>query len=410
MRDIFKKLMQKYEDEQKVVFDIPEGSPIEEELQYLILKQRFDNLGTFLERQKKKYEDLDIRGLHELLFFYNDLKEINFIGTDMFANALFIKNKVPFLYRSVGKDTQKGKVVGDTDFKYSNHGTEIFKKCLAQIQTGGAGELFSYTKCFGKMLYKYATLQGSNSKITFEIRSEASINAISEDGENLISIQQYMRNCIVRDGQGKLPYFAIDMSNARDNSVKCLKYWINKFLGKQQWHWHKDIVDPIGDAEVVCNFTNTLEGENIKFYNSVQRIKFNRNEICMLLYRYFKEYARKTASEEWFNGFIDSTMRTIDDLKYKHLKDIYNSIRNDDLVDLDIDKNNIDTILSMVIWENEIKYMSRRKGEIKEEKRNPAPMTVYKGDNAEVVSKVWKDILFGAIEKKYSYIDYSAQY
>ena len=37
------------------------------------------------------------------------LKEINFIGTDLFANVMFIKNEVPYLYRSVGKDTNTEK-------------------------------------------------------------------------------------------------------------------------------------------------------------------------------------------------------------------------------------------------------------------------------------------------------------
>lgn len=34
-------------------------------------------------------------------------------------------------------------------------------------------------------------------------------------------------------------------------------------------------------------------------------------------------------------------------------------------------------------------------------------MKVYKGDNAEMLSKQWKYILFSAIERKYSHIDYS---
>ena len=50
-------------------------------------------------------------------------------------------------------------------------------------------------------------------------------------------------------------------------------------------------------------------------------------------------------------------------------------------------KFKINDILDMLDWENEIRYMSRRKGETKEQNREPSHMEVYKGDNAEMVSK-----------------------
>ncbi|MEG0961992.1 MAG: hypothetical protein RSF88_03900 [Lachnospiraceae bacterium] len=405
MEDIFERVKRMYENKQPNLWNIQEHSAIEEKLQYLILKQRFINLKEFLEKQKKKYEDIDVEELQELLFFYNDLKEINFIGTDMFANALFVKNKVPFLYRSVGKDTDKDKVFGDVDLEYSEHVQMIFKECLSQIETGDKGRLFSYTKCFGKMLYKYATLQNGTSNTIIEVRKEAIINAISEDGKDIKSIQRYIRNCKIRNGNSGLPYFTIDMSNARDNSVECLKYWITEFLGKQDWYWHKDIVDPIGDAEVVCNFTNTSQCENIKFYDSVQRMEFSKDEFCVLLYKYFKEYAIRIDIQNWFSSFVYNTLETLKNFQNGNLKCFYEKVKDDNLDGIDYKK--INDILDMVDWENEIRYMSRRKGEIKEQNREPAHMDVYKGDNAEMISKQWKYILFSSIEKKYSYIDYS---
>lgn len=405
MKDIFKQVKKVYENRQTSLWDIPENSAIEEKLQYLILKQRYLNLKAFLEKQKKKYEDLDIEELQELLFFYNDLKEINFIGTDMFANALFPKNKVPFLYRSVGKDTDKDKVFGEADLEYSEHVHMIFKECSSQIETGGAGKLFSYTKCFGKMLYKYATLQSGTSNTIIEVRKEAIINAISEGGKDIISIQRYIRNCTIRNGKSGLPYFTIDMSNARDNSVECLKYWITEFLGKQEWYWHKDIVDPIGDAEVVCNFTNTSQCENIKFYDSVQRMEFSKDEFCVLLYKYFKKYAVRIEIQNWFTSFVSNTLETLKNFQNGSLKCFYEKVKDENLHGIDYKK--INDILDMVDWKNEIRYMSRRKGETKEQNREPSHMEVYKGDNAEMISKQWKYILFSAIERKYSYIDYS---
>ncbi|MEK3697400.1 hypothetical protein NYE33_10515 [Paenibacillus sp. FSL R10-2199] len=405
MQDIFERVKKMYENRQLGLWDIPENSVIGEKLQYLILRRRYLNLKVFLEKQKKNFGFVDIEELQELLFFYNDLNEINFIGTDMFANALFLKNKVPFLYRSVGKDIDKDKVFGEADLEYSEHVQMIFKECLNQIETGGAGKLFSYTKCFGKMLYKYATFQNGNLNTIIEVRKEAIINAISEDGKDIIGIQRYIRNCAMRNGKSELPYFTIDMSNARDNSVEYLKYWITEFLGKQEWYWHKNIVDPIGDAEVVCNFTNASRYDYIKFYDSVQRLEFSRDEFCVLLYKYFKEYATKIEIQNWFCRFVSNTLETLKNFEDGKLKCFYEKIKDDNLQGIDYKK--INNILDMVNWENEIRYMSRRKGETKEQNREPSHMEVYKGDNAEMISKQWKYILFSAIERKYSYIDYS---
>lgn len=402
MENIFEQVKKAYENGKTSLWDTLQYSMIEEKLQYLILKQRYLNLKTFLEKQKTKYEDLDIEELQELLFFYNDLKEINFIGTDMYANALFLKNKVPYLYRSVGKDIDKDRVFEDADIKYSELTKTIFQECLKQIETGGKGELFSYSKCFGKMLYKYTTLQSGASEAEIEVRKDAIINAISEDGKDFISIQRYIRNCTIRNGKSGLPYFAIDMSNARDNSVEYLKYWITKFLGEQEWHWHKDIVDPIGDAEVVCNFTNKSQCRNC---DSVQRMKFSKDEFCILLYKYFSKYAQENEIYEWFSSFISKTLDTLKIFQNGNLECFYKKVMDDSLQGIDSKK--INDILKMLDWENEIRYMSRQKGEIKEQNREPAHMEVYKGDNAEMVSKQWKYILFSAIEGKYSYIDYS---
>lgn len=361
MQDIFERVKKMYENRQLGLWSVPENSVLEEKLQYLILKQRYLNLKMFLEKQKKKFEFLDVQELQELLFFYNDLNEINFIGTDMFANALFLKNKVPFLYRSVGKDIDKDRVFGETELEYSEHVQMIFKECLNQIETGGAGKLFSYTKCFGKMLYKYATLRNSNLNTIIEVRKEAIINAISEEGKDVISIQRYIRNCAMRNGKSGLPYFTIDMSNARDNSVEYLKYWIIEFLGKQEWYRYKDIVDPIGDAEVVCNFTNASRCDHIKFYDNVERLEFSRDEFCVLLYKYFKEYATKIEIQNWFGSFVSRTLEILKNFEEGNYKCFYQKIIDDDLQGIDHKK--INNILNMVDWENEIRYMSRRKGE-----------------------------------------------
>lgn len=403
MRDIFELIKTEYESNNSVGFDFEDNIKIEEKIQYLILQQRYTNLGVFLKKQKEYYEKIDITELQNLLFFYNDLKELNFIGTDLFANAMFIKNEVPYLYRSVGKDTEKEIVLGDEKYQYKNHVDMIMKECLNQIETGGKGRLFSYTKCFGKMLYKYVTLQSENSVATIEIRKYANVNSVF-DGESAMSIQKYTRNCANKTDEEKstLPYFCIDMSNARDNKVKYLKEWITDFLGKQEWYWHKDIVDPIGDAEVVCNFTNAIDdNKNGVLCSKVQRISFNRDQFCTLLYKYFKTYAEKNNIGENFDTFINRSLETLENYEDGKFKNYYSEIIQSQEID-----NDISDILQLINWENEKKYMSRRKGEKIESESKVADMAVYKGNNAELYSAIWKEILFEAVRGKYAYIDF----
>lgn len=408
MKNIFEQKKLAYEETKKCSWDdVPQENitggdkkvKCIEKLQYLILKQRYSNLNEFLKQQQEKYgiDERDIEKLRDLLFFYNDLKEINFIGTDMYANALFLKHKVPYLYRSVsGKDnTKEDRIFGNTDIEYKEHTKTIFKECLNQIETGAKGKLFSYTKCFGKMLYKYLTLLDESSIETIKVRKNAIVNSISKDGKDFMCIQEYIRECATKDGKSGLPYFAIDMSNARDNSVKCLKAWITEFLGEQEWYWHKDIIDPIGDAEVVCNFANEVEEKEL-----------SRDEFCVLLYKYFSKYADEIHDKSRFDNFIDKTLDTLKDYQDGELKGHYEKIISEELLGQE-EKKNVDSILEMIDWDNEMKYMSGQKEETQTQERNPSHMEVYKGDNAEEVSKRWKYILFNAIEKKYSYIDYS---
>jgi len=351
MENIFEKIKKEWEDKKEVNWEYDNQSLVpEEQLQYIILKQRDDNLGKFLESLKEYYEDIDITDLKELLFFYNDLKEVNFIGTDLFANAMFIKNTVPYLYRSIGKDTNKEEDL----IQCKDHVSKIFTECLCQIQTGGKGNLFSYSKCFGKVLYKYITLQSEGEKTRIEIRQNAHVNSIIYY-EKEMSIQRYARKCAdANNSKEKLPYFSIDMSNARGGDVKHLKEWLETFLGKQDWHWHKDIVDPIGDAEVVCNFTNGNDNSGI-LCKKVVRITITQEQFCILLYKYFKKYYEES-SFFGFDEFITNTLETLKNYEDgEKLCKYYTYIMSHDNDDV------VNEILGYICWESEEKYMKKRK-------------------------------------------------
>lgn len=398
----------------------PSFSRIEDKLIWLILEQRYHNLSEFIQRQCKKYHSDDSEGLLELWFRYNDLKEIQFIGTDLYANAIFVKHKVPYLYRSVGQDGEN-RVLKEKAYKV---GERIFEECLKQIKSGGQGNLYSYSKCFGKMLYKYANILFlSDRKTEIEIRKDAYVNTVSEDGYHTEkSLQKYIREAKADVGgteaEREIPFFAVDMSNARDNSVKNLKCWLDGFLGKQEYITrYNDIFDPIGDAEVVTNFTFTDSGSGQRVLCSgVERFKLSKEEFCVLLYRYFSKYKQERSIRQYhdeektktkmrkFENFIQKSVSTIQDSRIKNL---YESVLTQSSSNTDDCK--LQKIMENIDWELEILYMRRIKSEKGSAEGEVAQMDIYKGDGTDRETRIWKDILFAAVEGKYSYFDYSGQ-
>lgn len=404
----------------------PSFSRIEDKLAWLILEQRYHNLSEFIQSQCKKYHSNDSKELLELWFRYNDLKEIQFIGTDLYANAVFVKHKVPYLYRSVGKGGEN-RVPGEK-VKANEMGEKIFTECLEQIKSGGKGDLYSYSKCFGKMLYKYANiLYWSDGNTKIEIRKDAYVNTVSEDGYHTEkSLQRYIRETKTDAGgtetEREIPFFAVDMSNARDNSVANLKRWLDGFLGKQEYitRFH-DIYDPIGDAEVVMNFTSadSSSGQSV-LCSGVERFRLSKEEFCVLLYRYFSKYKqenliwwyhdREDCEEKTktgmikFQNFIQESVSTIQDSR---IKEFYESVLNQSIPNIDDCK--LQKILENIDWEREIFYMRRKKSEKGSADGGIAQMEIYKSDATDHETGMWKDILFAAVEGKYSHINYAGQ-
>lgn len=123
----------------------------------------------------------------------------------------------------------------------------------------------------------------------------------------------------MRNRKGSLPYFVIDMNNACNNSVECLKYWITEVIGNQDWSYYKDIFYPIKDTEVVCDFTNKSQCNN---YDNVYRKNLNKEEFCILLYKYFSKYAKENKINN-FNKFIYWILDRLKNFKYCELKCFY---------------------------------------------------------------------------------------
>lgn len=413
-------------------------------MQYLIYKKRYGNLCKYLEKLKEsrneKYkEKLNIKdALKYLLFFDNPLNEFNYIGTDLYANALFIQSEVPYLYRCVGKDgaesedmerfvneSSESTLDSDEAEKHVDRKDiviQIFEHVLSQIEFNNSYDarkdaegMYSYSKCFGLSLYKYANLLSRDSSVTFEIREGASLNSVFYENEAK-SLHEFAVMCSSGDiSIAKLPYFCVDMSNARDNDVDKLKIWIkNDMKIKREWaKYIKDIIDPIGDAEVVCNFTGL---NNMILCNNVRRYTIiGRDAFCTLLYAYFKTYAVKRDEKEKgfnnnFDSFVKNSIETLPipdpDHDPDNIQNYFNSIiDNYQLVN---DKLTVGDETICIDWNNEINYMSRKNKKKSDDNQVPHRI-VYKGDNAEWYSAIWKEILFGAVEQKYSNYDYSPE-
>lgn len=373
----------------------------EDELSYLIMKQRFKNLSDFLNCQQKKYNLCNdvVEELKKNWFIYNDLRELHFIGTDIYSDAMFIKHRVPYLYRSVGKDNYNNRVLDDIKKPSNEIGTVIFKNCLEQIKSGGQGELFSYSKCFGKMLIKYANIKKHEEKTTIEIRINSWVNSVCDQNNKIFSIQRFVRNTLERDGEENIPLFLIDMSNAREDEVKNLKTWFNDYLGEQSYiKRFNDIYDPIGDAEVVANFIGN--SEPYVMCDKVYRYELNIQEFCFLLYKYAITYLAKSEKDtSKFETFISKSIESIQ--KPNEYYTLYSSIINMP------SNESIENILSTIDWEKEISYMKRKKGEEIKLGDNTKEIEIYKEDHSERKSKIWKEIVVKALRGEYSYVDCS---
>lgn len=381
----------------------------ESKLAYLIMTQRYRNLCTFLDKQKDKYnlELNEVEFLKKNWFLYNDLEELKFIGTDIYSDVMFVKHNIPFLYRSVGKDNIiniKNKKIEEQE-KFDEIGKAIFKECLEQIKSGGRGKLFSYSKCFGKMLIKYANIIKNEQTTTIEIRKEAWINAVTKKTGEMMSVQGFIRESLEKGKDVNIPLFAIDMSNVRGNSVSNLKVWLDSFLGKQEYVTrNNDIFDPVGDAEVVSNFTGDMKNEDDSFIMCSDEIRYTLNieEFCSLVYEYAHELAKMIGNEK-FQKFIELTLETIpQDSEYSVF---YSGIIKKEF--LTIDQNKIADILSNIDWEKEKFYMSRVKAEKEKLGEDIPSIDIFKKDDCEGKSRYWKEIVFEGLRGKYTMMNCS---
>ncbi len=378
----------------------------EDELRYRILQRRIKNLKSYIDILKTKY-DMPADDVNELLrmwFLYNDLKEINFIGTDLYADALFVRHKVPYLYRSVGRDKESKTNVDNGSTDSEKMGKTIFNECLKQIESGGKGKLYSYSKCFGRMLFKYANIKRGEDETDIEIRKDAFVNCIWNEA-GCKSLQTYLHDISKSEEPISIPYFSIDMSNSRDDRVGNLKTWLDDFLGKQEYiKRFKDIYDPIGDAEVVSNHT----GMESEMCNRVDRYTLTKEIFCKMVYLYGLKYSETIGKCDHYCVYIQKSLGTIQEPNENRYYSFYKGITDEKCINDKTINETINDILNRICWDNEIKYMTRQKAEKASNGGEIVHIDIYKEDSSEAMSRIWKEIVLEAIRGHYSYTDCSS--
>lgn len=412
---------------------------IEEELQLLIFKHRYENIKryvNFLSTYKnEKSKDDNIKEelsqeekdtLVEYYLFDNDLKELSILGTSIYADVLFIKRQVPYLYRCVGKDRNENTCEANSVKKFprKSHVKEIFKTCYDQFKNEYTGGKYSYSKCLGRVLFKYgnvnitrATYESDDEKkIILEIRKNAWVNSIlgkdnpeNKDSENdkIIMIQEYLKNNKNEEECTNIPMFCVDMSNAFLDNEKFLKNWIKSYLGKGEDK--QEYAQPIYDVEVITNFTGFTGEKKGIMADEVERKYFCAAEYIQLLYWYSKMYYSKYKEKyskkfEANKEFEDNIKKSIDSLRKLKVSKSREKEAHDKIVkvyekikELE-NKDKIEEVLNNVCWELEVEYMTRGSSKYDKETRQ---IKAYKEEDSYYLINAWKKILNNAIRGKY---------
>lgn len=385
MNKVFRDIKKNWKETLKVEFSCDASYSAEQKLQLAIYEQRYENiklfLSNFLEFQTSfKLSKLDEQYLEELpayYFFYNSLNEINFIGPDLYVDVLFPKHTAPFVYHRYTLKERKQLNSSNIELNQNDESflkniscEELMRESLLQLKSNTSGLLSSYSKCFGRVLYKYTTFSPENETVVYEIRKDISMNTVSPNEGEELSLHEFSKG-----GKQNLKSLCIDFSNVRDNDRNHLKEWFKSFL-EPDFNYYHDLVDPVGDAELVARFEPSKEA---KVY------KLNRKQYITLLYKYFEKLAELAANKDFFNSLLKESLENLQNTKNINQSDF------DEVIKSCSNDQDIKDILEHINWDLEKYYMTRRSsdGKITE-------ITPMGGDQSDNVIGLWKKAIFSA--------------
>ncbi|MGF6356706.1 hypothetical protein ABIE27_004630 [Paenibacillus sp. 4624] len=230
----------------------------------ILIKELLNEYSELSEDEKGKIIDYYL--------FDNRLEELYYLGLGHYYNAKFKKSQA-VLFRSNGGDRNTPVIHGMS----SNLETVklIFNQCREHINKGkDKVRLYSYSKCFGIVLFKYLSIEQDKDSVELRILPNQNINVIYNN-DTVMSLQQF----IMDEYKASKTDYCIDMSSVRSGKRDNLAVWMKNFLGERSIEIQK-IHSPVSDQEVVASRILNQEISN----------SFNEEELIYLLYRYYKKY------------------------------------------------------------------------------------------------------------------------
>ncbi|OME52812.1 MULTISPECIES: hypothetical protein [Paenibacillus] len=244
----------------------------DKKLKIIIFYQRYCILIKELLNEYSELAEEDRKKIVDYYLFDNRLKELKYLGLGHYYNAKFKKSQAT-LYRSKGRDRIESDYFGAPDSVEIVK--RIFEQCREHINKGtNKVRLYSYSKCFGTVLFKYLSIEKGKISVNLQIIPKNNINVINVNGENM-SVQQFVRHQC-KDARID---FCIDMSSVRNGKRDNLTIWMKDFLGESSTEIQR-ILSPVSDQEVIASCIPNQEISEC----------FNEEELIYLLYRYYKKY------------------------------------------------------------------------------------------------------------------------
>lgn len=304
----------------KKIFEIDKYFNVEnpdKKLKIKILYQRYCILIKELLNEYSEIPDEDRKRIVDYYLFDNRLKELKYLGLGHYYNAKFKKSQAT-LYRSNGRDRIEPYYFGESDSVETVK--IIFEQCREHINKGtNKVRLYSYSKCFGTVLFKYLSIEEGATSVNLHIIPNRDINVIDVDGENM-SIQQFLGS---QCKDTKID-FCIDMSSVRDGKRDNLTSWMKDFLGDNSTEIQK-LHSPVSDQEVIMSYVPDQEVSE----------RFNEGELIYLLYRYYAKYyeIRNKDKSDNFNIEFGKTITYLNeevekDLANQHSEENVHQLKN----------------------------------------------------------------------------------
>lgn len=300
----------------------------------------YHRLARFTGQAEKTAPYMGKDGLADYYLRDNRLREQNYLGFGWYVDSLFEKRRAN-LYKirrgfcEISWRENWNRLSREDKSSGARILQAIFHLCKKHMGMGNEEiRLDSWSECLGVALFKYASL-GKNGTAELFVMKEAEVNVI-RDSSGCDSLQNFAR----RGERAELCEFSISFGSARNGKRENFDRWHRAFMEEDflsdsecrnilnmderelsmdfiyrllkkedRSRRHTFMVSPIADREVVTSGGSWGE-ETLRFL-------LGEEELCHLLYCYYREAARRKKGEsedfsgkyqkslEWMEGIFD---------------------------------------------------------------------------------------------------------